>query len=193
MSLIRQELDIHGFAKVSGLIESTEVPDSMYVKRARYAKAIWNNRKKDDRLRLLISTDPTPAHMINFQKLMMQISERLSMSQPALIRSKPGCSQQYYHTDYPPGLVESLAPDDRPYTLIVALSSYGADLQIIDRGGNAITVHINCGDGLVFAGDIVHAGAAYADTNLRFHAYLNSPAYQRPKDVTWPAKHAGGP
>ena len=32
---------------------------------------------------------------------------------------------------------------------------------------------LNCGDMLVFRGDLVHAGAAFDQLNVRLHAYLD--------------------
>lgn len=44
---------------------------------------------------------------------------------------------------------------------------------------------LNKGDILYFRGDLVHAGAAYAEDNYRIHCYLDSDKVPRPANRTW--------
>ena len=37
---------------------------------------------------------------------------------------------------------------------------------------------------MVWRGDLVHAGAGYAAEHVRIHAYVDSPAYERPYGKT---------
>ena len=41
--------------------------------------------------------------------------------------------------------------------------------------GVAVEVQLEAGDILLFDGDVVHAGAAYAEKNTRLHVYLDLP------------------
>jgi hypothetical protein len=185
---LRRMLTTCGYVFLPSLFEVDKYEDSVYFTRARYAKAIFNNKGQNDRLRLQVKIEPPSEHVELYRHVMETISPKLFMGQSSVIKSKPGCSQQFWHTDYPPKIVAVLPPEDRPYSLMVALSPYGADLPIIDAEGEQRVLHIDRGDGLLFAGDLVHAGASYKETNLRFHVYFDTPSFERPRDIVWPAR-----
>ena len=46
-------------------------------------------------------------------------------------------------------------------------------------------MRLDPGDILVFDGDLEHAGAAYTDSNIRLHAYLDVSEYTRTPDSTY--------
>ena len=52
------------------------------------------------------------------------------------------------------------------------LISYGWNCIVADEEEEEI-ISMKAGDVLLFRGDLVHAGAAYEDTNIRVHAYVD--------------------
>lgn len=84
--------------------------------------------------------------------------------------SGPGCQQQAPHTDYDPDEVDRLASAgvERPDAFLVALMR-GTRLMVEGRA-----VRLQVGDALRFDGGVVHAGAAYADENVRLHFYAQT-------------------
>ena len=85
------------------------------------------------------------------------------------IHSRRGCRQQDWHTDYNPADVRRKRR--KPRSAIMCLET-GSRLWIaVD--GVAVEVKLEVGDILLFDGDVVHAGAAYAWANTRLHVYLD--------------------
>lgn len=116
------------------------------------------------------------------------------------------CQSQLAQCDYEPSVEFAKTSDDNiPLGCLIALES-GTKLKVWPKsirlstmneyirsdyieeyGGpiKPIEVTLNPGDALVFRGDLVHAGAAYAQKNNRVHLYLDSPDVPRPDNVTW--------
>ena len=116
------------------------------------------------------------------------------------LESLPGCSRQAAHCDYVP-TAELLASrdDDVPLLALLALEPHTyldvwpASHRII-RGAPTTratapalrkTLDLEPGDLVIFRGDLVHAGSAYDNRNIRLHAYLDSPAVPRVANRTW--------
>lgn len=93
------------------------------------------------------------------------------------LQSKPGCKQQYWHTDYDPDLLYDCSM--KPYGSVIALEN-GTKFETPTH-----TYHLNKGDFLMFSGDTVHAGASYEKENTRIHVYLDVPNIRRQKNRTW--------
>ena len=93
------------------------------------------------------------------------------------MHSYPGCQRQPMHTDFDADDCKSATT--KPLGVLVALQ----DETRLDtpRGGIAMSQ----GDVLVFYGDVVHAGAAYAQDNTRVHLYFDSPDVPRAHNVTY--------
>ena len=85
------------------------------------------------------------------------------------MHSRKGCLQQGWHTDYDPTAVAQRRR--KPRSAILALEA-GARLWVVVNGV-AVEVQLEVGDILLFDGDVVHAGAAYAKANTRLHVYLD--------------------
>lgn len=94
------------------------------------------------------------------------------------LHSLAGCCEQQMHTDYNATDVKRCVA--KPMGVILALQD-GTSLCLHD----AEDVHMSVGDVLVFDGDVVHAGAAYAEPNTRIHLYLDCPGVHRPTNVTY--------
>ena len=86
-----------------------------------------------------------------------------------VIHSRKGCKQQEWHSDYDPGAVARCCK--KPRSAILCLEA-GTRLWVIVNGV-AVEVQLEVGDILLFDGDVVHAGAAYAYANTRLHVYLD--------------------
>jgi len=97
------------------------------------------------------------------------------------IHSRKGCREQPWHTDHDP--VPLARMRRKPRSAILALQP-GARLLIAVKGV-VHEVRLEVGDILVFDGDVVHAGAAYAEANTRLHAYLDIVGVERPHNETY--------
>ena len=75
-------------------------------------------------------------------------------------------SQQAFHTDLPSA--------GFGYSFFWALMDDTRLHFMDDVNKKVMTVTFNAGDLLCFAGDVLHAGAAYDDFNLRVHAYYTN-------------------
>jgi hypothetical protein len=49
------------------------------------------------------------------------------------------------------------------------------------------------GDILFFRGDLIHAGSAYAEANVRLHMYLDHPMAPRDANRTWIVRRHASP
>jgi ectoine hydroxylase-related dioxygenase (phytanoyl-CoA dioxygenase family) len=58
-------------------------------------------------------------------------------------------------------------------------------LDVFDDQGEHKLLALDAGDILLFRSDLVHAGSAYTEDNLRLHAYLDSPFVKRITNRTW--------
>ena len=106
-----------------------------------------------------------------------------------VMESLEGCTEQAAHTDLDPadtemwkggrfapgGVLFSLEDDTR-----LVVWDVGEDFFLPGEGSPGEkriiaprTVHIPAGRALYFRGDVVHAGASYAEANLRLHWYVH--------------------
>ena len=93
------------------------------------------------------------------------------LSEVNAISSMAGCGAQPLHCDYEPIAIAKLRI--KPLGVLIALTG-GTRLNICTRH-----LEVNAGDAIVFAGDVVHGGASYAEDNVRIHAYLDVPTHAR--------------
>ena len=125
-------------------------------------------------------------------------SQQRYVGDVALLRSAPRCKPQMAHCDYvpEPDLLKS-SDATVPHLLLIALQDE-TTLNIwpgshrVVRGSYFAKklipvshVVLNKGDALLFRGDLVHAGSAFAKSNTRVHFYLDTRVVRRAKDVTW--------
>lgn len=115
-----------------------------------------------------------------------------------IIRSLPGCQQQQAHTDYLPNS-DFKDRTKAPLNAMVFFQE-GSTLEVWEGTQNWIqfdssqmdglpevqcrTLKFDVGDILIFYGDLIHAGSSYSNSNYRLHAYLDTPCYIRPLNVT---------
>ena len=95
-----------------------------------------------------------------------------------LLRSEPGCARQRWHTDYPAPAVRDLARP--PFGCLTALMPN----TTLDIWPNQV-IKLDPGDMVFFRGDVVHAGSAYEQLNVRVHTYIESPELKRRPNRTY--------
>lgn len=109
-----------------------------------------------------------------------------------LLRSLPGCTRQFAHTDYiPDEELLSCTVEERPLLCVFALEDktklvvWPGSHKVIHGRGRSLkpiepkVVWLDAGDAIVFRGDLVHAGAEYDTENIRLHCYIDSKAVNR--------------
>jgi uncharacterized C2H2 Zn-finger protein len=125
------------------------------------------------------------------QKRFVQQGHKLNLW--TLLGALPGCDRQHIHTDFN-GMVYITTPTTGhpyPLSIIIAVendtklwlhpgSKFGEELDY-DTG---IMLHLRRGDGVVFAGRTVHAGAEYDKLNVRLHMYVSTPDCSVPDNET---------
>lgn len=108
----------------------------------------------------------------------------------SILLSLPGCHEQAPHCDYvQDDQFENVKDRDIPLSYIICLQEntkinlWVNSLKMVYRKPIApirkTEVKMNVGDVLVFRGDLVHAGSAYNDENIRVHGYLDSKTIKR--------------
>ena len=81
--------------------------------------------------------------------------------------------------------IRDLPDRQKPLSAFWALED-GCKILLAGPEGEAVEVCMERGDVLLFHGDLVHAGAAYPDSdNLRLHVYLYARGINRPGNATW--------
>lgn len=110
-----------------------------------------------------------------------------------VLHSLKDCEEQLAHTDYVPSKELLNCPNEKmPLLALIALEA-GTSLTIWSGAIKynpsspvfSQKVSLNPGDLLIFRGDLVHAGSAYEEENVRLHCYLDSPDVPRVKNRTW--------
>ena len=154
-----------------------------------------------------IKADPTPPRTDWLNAVLTKIGKesQRNIGGVVLLRSEPCCQAQMAHCDYipKPDMLES-TDSTVPQLLLVALEDEttmdvwpGSHRLVrcstdIQDPVSVDHVSLNKGDALLFRGDLVHAGSAYTQSNVRVHFYLDSPLVKRVANRTWIiSKHAG--
>lgn len=151
-----------------------------------HGKAIFNGADHGQRLQAFLP----PALLERVRRQVVASVQHLltpgvhSCTEWVVLLSKKNCQRQPQHTDYPKKTINTLPPTHRPQALMVALED-GTRLGV----ANGEDLQLNRGDVLLFDATFVHAGAAYPDAeNVRLHAYVDSTAWQRRPNTTYPSK-----
>lgn len=159
---------------------------------------------------------PESMHQLTYLLLMhlvkaKKLSER-EFGKSVALYSSPGCEMQDWHIDFSddpkPTKKAKLSAEGseagmhewavryqqlegirgmgkKPRGVFWALEK-GCKIMLAGPHGEAVEVCLQVGDVLLFDGDLVHAGAAYPDTdNIRMHVYLYAEGIVRPGKGTW--------
>ncbi|MCX7289638.1 hypothetical protein [Janthinobacterium sp.] len=172
-------LKTNGWEIVPNLVDVSDPHFGEYYKRrAQFAQPIFNGQVNDDKRRER-NVRLRPQDLVCVKAMVERLMPCLKVSNAVLLRSLAGCSAQKLHYDFDPEALAHLSLV--PHGLLIAIEPEGAQLDI---GEQRVAIHIPQGGGLVFRGDLLHAGAAYAARNDRIHVYLDSSEFQRQKDRT---------
>ena len=113
----------------------------------------------------------------------------LKLNDWVVLRSLPGCCEQAPHVDYDPS-DDMLSTETVPVNVLVALQD-STTLEVWPESHRLISsmvkseklgkddcfsqtrLSLSRGDVLLFRGDLVHAGSAYDDNNVRLHCYMD--------------------
>jgi hypothetical protein len=102
----------------------------------------------------------------------LQLNENgrgLKIGNAFMLCSEKNCKAQPYHVDYDPLKLHGLT--QKPYGVLFAVEQNTQFWCYIE--GQEHHLKLNQGEFVVFDGDLIHAGAAYADTNKRIHLYVD--------------------
>ena len=81
--------------------------------------------------------------------------------------------------------IRGLQDREKPLGVFWALEK-GCKIMLAGPDGEAVEVCLQRGDVLLFEGDLVHAGAAYPNSdNIRMHVYLYARGINKPGKGTW--------
>jgi len=201
--------DLHtdGYQIYSGLFAEylTESPDTVaaFSRHALSQKdTIFNNAGLDDpandgkRFQKHLSEIVGDEHVDEFRARVQNVLQDLFPyhipNDPIILRSDAGCLQQIEHADYPPTDKLIDAGDSLPLACVIALmpNTYfeiwpGAISFDRVQQYERVRLTLNTGDMLKFRGDIVHAGAAFDQFNVRLHFYMDTHGVSRQKNVTY--------
>ena len=99
----------------------------------------------------------------------------LKMKKASFLRSSEGCKQQHSHYDYnQTHLQEHLDQGGMmPKTLLLSFENGGV-LPIQDIDGQWYFIHLSAGDAVLFNGNLLHCGGAYAFLHHRLHIYFDA-------------------
>ena len=130
---------------------------------------IFNPDKKRSQ-RLLPSTN------FFLQSIIVPALDRLGflrcrrVGQAFVLSSKKGCRPQPFHVDFAPLSFHGLRR--KPLACLFALEKEGTEFWCVEKG---VEKHLSLkqGEFVVFDGDLIHAGAAYAKKNVRIHLYID--------------------
>ena len=88
-----------------------------------------------------------------------------------MLVSRAGCRAQKRHWDYDPALVQPIIKAKKyigvPLSVFVSFTPTGSKLEVVDVDGIPTFVPIPFGSMMVITGDVLHAGCAYDEPNLR--------------------------
>lgn len=187
-------------------IPDTLIDDVKY--QAQKARNIFNNaskrntRAKNDGLRRQCNLKNNKHTKLLIQKIKKHFEQtNLTANEFVILHSISGCSEQLPHCDYEPNLTFATTPDvEVPLGCIIALQDntkfivwpksirlMALHLELTEQMEpiNKQILILNKGDILYFRGDLVHAGAAYDESNYRIHCYIDSNKVPRPVNYTW--------
>ena len=129
-------------------------------------------------LSMLVIKDHMPTYNVN-------------PSEWVIVRSLPGGQPQPAHCDYDPKIIENEPNERKPFAALVAvepdtkLTVWKGCFGKITNQVQPEDVTLDPGDMLIFRGDLVHAGSAYDQDNIRLHCYFDIFKIPRTKDRTY--------
>ena len=202
-----QILHTNKYNIVHSFVSVTQQQLDYYTSRSMSAGKIFNNsismtkndgkRKNITVLSSKVSFDEAASsnhvaleHLIQMNLLCKRVFPKLYVGEktPTILKSKVGCSQQVWHTDYSSKDIKSLKNSHVPLSLWIPVSAEGGSICVCDMGERKM-LNLRQGDLLVFRSDLIHAGApCEMQENYRLHCYLDSPDIERPTGYVYPSE-----
>jgi hypothetical protein len=156
--------------------------DNIILDIKKFSCIFQNENDENDRKRLLRTVDPDnkwitddkiklfgcQQHILNYCE---EYFPKLSLSPMSVLVSLSGCAEQQSHTDY--DLKKSLVGALKSRILIVAIMDNTKIITYDDEGYHRKEIVIPKGGIFIGRGSLLHNGAAYENTNLRLHFYLD--------------------
>ena len=102
-----------------------------------------------------------------------------------VLHAQDGCLAQGLHTDYEVGDPMYPSPQSRQPAggVLAVMDGTTLDVGVPCSDGTGeytrTTLHVPVGWAVIFDGDVVHAGSAYATENTRVHLYLDVATFKR--------------
>ena len=107
------------------------------------------------------------------------LAEPREVLEDCILIADKGCRRQKVHYDFNPKKVQKLIGNCQyngvPLSVLCSFTPTGSSLRIADGFGCIKEVHLNCGDMIIFTGDLLHGGAAYNEFNLRGFFHVHHP------------------
>jgi hypothetical protein len=156
--------------------------------------SIFNNSGDNDHLRKQCALNKNSKLFLQLQHLVYTEFPHLMAHDPVVLRSLPGCKAQKVHADY--NIFDMKHHDSTvPYSLLLALQEntkltlYPGSHRLSEKDNiekfHEVQILLSPGDVVFFRGDLLHAGCAYDELNVRVHIFLDSETHVRQKNVTW--------
>lgn len=199
-------LHVDGFVLLRGIIpiKHSLLRALRVRRRGRAARTVFNftsqshNRSNDDlrRTQTHFAPDETQSLTALSDAVARELAGTGTKCVPAewvILSSSAGCQQQHRHHDFDPEALRDIKDKEIPLAVIVGMQSDtklivwpGAIRGVVpdpDVAGTTIT--FGPGDMVIFRGDLVHAGSAYARSNMRVHAYADTTSTIRQDNSTY--------
>lgn len=201
INVISNQLHIKGYAIYKNAIHINDKIYNQILKQInKKGKPIFNSNKNDNK-RLQCNLSYKQKFMKTFINdtnniINTYISDQLKITDWVVLQSKSGCTKQLPHCDYIQNdEFLNCDNDNVPCSVIVALMD-NTTINVFSNSIKLDTINKNVklkeeklilskGDIFIFRGDLVHAGSAYNDNNIRLHAYLDSNIVHRTKNRTF--------
>ena len=196
---VDETIEALGFFHIPNVIHIPEEEEAS-IRKVR-TRPIFNNSGSNDRKRHqgAISETRIPLLMAQVRAIMSKLYPNLVATDPVLLRSRPGCSVQKAHADYIPHTLSCLSGRDVPRGALIALEN-GTSWEVWPGSHRRITSPIekrqlllSRGDIVFFRGDVINAGSAYKEANVRVHIYLDHPLVARDTNRTWVVRRHASP
>ena len=185
-----ETLHVDGYTIIRSF--ATPVRD-YFVSLAEQATPIFNDNQSEHRNDNLRRQLTLRGPMIGaLRKRLGELFPEHTVKDWVLLQSLPGCRQQAAHTDYVPSPALQFASDAAVPLLFLLAVEDNTRLEVWPRSHRPRrypilqkTVTLSAGDAVIFRGDLVHAGSAYSEQNVRIHAYIDHPSVPRDQNRTW--------
>ena len=196
---IEGNLHIDGFTIHRNVVTFEDKVIKYLGRQRKKAKIIFNTQLNDNKRaqNKLSKTHPLVSDIVTFLNV---VHPGYKINDWNLIVSEEGCKTQMAHCDYEPtDELRDASNENIPLAALIAIND-NTTLRVWKKSIHLCTktsdelepvkpigyndVYLNHGDILVFRGDLVHAGSAYDEVNMRIHVFMDTQAVKRDPNRT---------